>query len=103
MKNQGKTLEPLARKLRRASEDDAADGAKSRLRLLSDEVVRVVASYLPAVETPGVRPPAADCYRCGGAEGQVRRLRTCGCARARTYCVGCQQVRHLDATYDGGI
>ena len=76
MKNQGKTLEPLARKLRRASEDDAADGAKSRLRLLSDEVVRVVASYLPAVETPGVRPPAAMCYRCGGAEGEVRRLRT---------------------------
>mgnify|MGYP003731329281 FL=1 len=94
MKNQGKTLEPLARKLRRASEgDDAADGAKSRLRLLSDEVVRVVASYLPAVETPGVRPPAVVCYRCGGAEGEVRRLRTCGCARARTYCVGCQQVR----------
>ena len=94
MKNQGKTLEPLARKLRRAAEgDDAADGAKSRLRLLSDEVVRVVASYLPAVETPGVRPPAATCYRCGGAEGQVRRLRTCGCARARTYCDGCRQVR----------
>ena len=59
MKNQGKTLEPLARKLRKASEGDAAADAKSRLRLLSDEVVRVVASYLPAVETPGVRPPAA--------------------------------------------
>ena len=46
MKNQGKTLEPLARKLRRGAPegDDAADGAKSRLRLLSDEVVRVVAS-----------------------------------------------------------
>ena len=54
MKNQGKTLEPLARKLRKASEGDAAADAKSRLRLLSDEVVRVVASYLPAVETPGV-------------------------------------------------
>ena len=93
MKNQGKTLEPLARKLRKASEGDAAADAKSRLRLLSDEVVRVVASYLPAVETPGVRPPAATCYRCGGAEGQVRRLRTCGCARARTYCDGCRQVR----------
>ena len=93
MKNQGKTLEPLARKLRKASEGDAAADAKSRLRLLSDEVVRVVASYLPAVETPGVRPPAAMCFRCGGAEGQVRRLRTCGCARARTYCDGCHQVR----------
>ena len=41
MKNQGKTLEPLARKLRKASEGDAAADAKSRLRLLSDEVVRV--------------------------------------------------------------
>ena len=63
MKNQGKTLEPLARKLRRGAPegDDAADGAKSRLRLLSDEVVRVVASYLPAVETAGVRPAAAMC------------------------------------------
>ncbi len=84
MKNQGKTLEPLARKLQRRAQEDDADGAKSRLRLLSDEVVRVVASYLPAVETPGVRPPAAMCFRCGGAEGQVRRLRACGCARART-------------------
>ena len=95
MKNQGKTLEPLARKLRKASEGDAAADAKSRLRLLSDEVVRVVASYLPAVETPGVRPPAAMCFRCGGAEGQVRRLRTCGCARARTYCDGCHQLKQM--------
>ena len=95
MKNHGKTLEPLARKLRKASEGDAAADAKSRLRLLSDEVVRVVASYLPAVETPGVRPPAAMCFRCGGAEGQVRRLRTCGCARARTYCDGCHQLKQM--------
>ena len=102
MKNQGKTLEPLARKLRRGAPegDDAADGAKSRLRLLSDEVVRVVASYLPAVETPGVRPPAAMCFRCGGAEGQVRRLRTCGCARARTYCDGCHQNKQFHVELD---
>lgn len=93
----GKSLELAARKLGRPDKDDS-DG-KSRLRLLSDEVVRVVASFLPAVETPGVRPPAIQCIMCGICDGQalgqvqVLKLRTCGCRVAVTYCGTCQPHR----------
>lgn len=94
----GKSLELAARKLGRP-DNDATDG-KSRLRLLSDEVVRVVASFLPAVETPGVRPPATQCFMCGIYDGQalrggVLKLRTCGCGAAATYCGDCQPDRRM--------